>query len=168
VPVTYHHTTRQAHFKTRHILTKSVMTYYLIDKLLTLSARRAARRDLAAHALSAPLVVLEHFISRALPLAEREAAEYAHTLQEPMPQHLQDALELEVHQWRHLRESIGDFCGAEPNARDVHEYTSNVRTYLSYQMDLLRLEEEMLRACAVRHYDEAIKTLRDKAGAVPL
>jgi hypothetical protein len=95
--------------------------------------------------------------------AKREEGLFAEYLGEELPQHMQAALLAEIGMWMTIHDKL-----IAPPVRE-EEYSSlcrQLRSYVSVLIDLLLLEEEMLRSPLVEYYRRQTDALRSQAAAL--
>jgi hypothetical protein len=147
------------------------MTHFVTQKLARTAATIGVRADYALQAQRATsenIYTLERIIERALPLAEEQLATFPDYFGEPAPAHLHAAVSTEIELWRDLQESLQVYAASEPNESDAARYAANVRQFLSAQLDLLQMTEELVHSCLVDHYLAMTRALRRAAKEVPL
>jgi hypothetical protein len=133
------------------------MAHFTNDKLGQLAAARGVRASYVREAQRAAtdnVYMLEHIIKRALPLAREEAQEFADAFREPMPGHVGRTLDAEVSMWERLADGLATLRERAVTSEELDAYSCRVRSYLSWQYDLVLLEQEMVTSCLVQHYDE--------------
>lgn len=133
------------------------MAYFTTDKLTQLTDARCARGAAVLEAQRAAadnVYMVEHVVKRVLPLARDEAREFSDAFGEPMPYHLRRSLEAEIDMWERLGIGLETLAHTQITEHALDAYTGRVRSYLTCQADLLRMEQEMVTSCLVQHYDE--------------
>jgi hypothetical protein len=87
----------------------------------------------------------EKEIREAIEQAEHDLNTFERDNAEPIPPHLRDALELEIHMWT-----------------TVSEYASvaDLRNYTALLLQLVKTEQAILSSCLTRHYAAIITRLR--------
>lgn len=147
------------------------MTAFVREKLTYIAAQRAARRE-QTHRLyvlaGENVYTLDRLLRNTRDIAVYERNAFADYFGEQLPGHARDALDVEIQGWERLEESLDQFREAEPNSKDLSEYSRNVQRFLAIQMDILRLEEELVQSCLVAHYDQLIKRFWNASIQVPL
>jgi hypothetical protein len=142
------------------------MAYFIKEKLSDLATARGARALLAARAQRVAtdnVYLLERIVKDALPLVREEAREFADRLDEPLPGHVQRALDAEISMWERLEEGLANLQDATPTSTELDRYARRVRSYLSWHHDLILLEQDMITNCLVRHYDQQREAILARA-----
>ncbi|HEV7393238.1 MAG TPA: hypothetical protein VGO08_16460 [Burkholderiales bacterium] len=139
------------------------MTTYLQPKLGRLAAHRQRRTSYAEEArscaLPATLYSIEHIIAAARTDAAEERRSFRDDFGTDLPVHLDYALRTEDDAWERLEGGIVLFAQADAAPGEIATYAGNVRTYLTHQLDLLGLEQEMVYSCLTDHYVQQIADL---------
>lgn len=133
------------------------MANFTTDKLSKLAATRGARAAYVCNARRAAadnVYLVERLAKEVLLLVRDEARDFADTFGEPLPPHLERSLEAEINLWEQLAVGLKALGRAQVSEHALEEYARRVRGYLGCHEDLLRLQQEMVRSCLVRHYDE--------------
>jgi hypothetical protein len=133
------------------------MAYFTKDKLAQLAVTRGARVAYVHDAQRAGadnVYLVEHLVTRILPLVRDEAREFTATFGEPLPQHMRLSLEAEISMWEQLQTGLKTLARTEIAEGMLDAYTRRVCSYLGCQEDLLRMEQEMVTSCLVQHYDD--------------
>jgi hypothetical protein len=144
------------------------MAYFIKEKLARLAADRGDRAAIVARAqrLAADNVyLLERIVNDTLPLVREEAREFADLFDESLPAHVQRALTAEISMWERLEEGLTNLKEARPTSRELDNYATRVRSYLSWHHDLILLEQDMITSCLVEHYDEQRGAILSRAAA---
>lgn len=142
------------------------MAYFTKDKLEKLVEARGVRAEYAREMqrmTTDNVYLLEHAIKRVLPLARDEAQDFADSFGEPMPGHVQRALDAEISMWERLKEGLVNLRTGERTSEVVDAYAVRARSYLCWQYDLIFLEKDMVTSCLVRHYERELESILDGA-----
>jgi hypothetical protein len=148
-----------------------VMSWFHFTKQERLQQNRAARREVAEQAkrhAAENLFLIPHDITRALTTAIDEERTFQEYFGERMPNHVRDALKLEIAFWQHLQSAIEDVQTEKITDAAYAKLADNIRSFVVVLIDLLHAEEEMLTSCLQQHYVELLRTIQNRAAAVKL
>jgi hypothetical protein len=144
------------------------MAYFITEKLSQLAEARGDRATIVARAqrLAADNVyLLERIVKDTLPLVRDEAQEFADRFDEPLPGHVQRALDAEISMWERLEEGLTNLREETPTSEELDNYARRVRSYLCWHHDLILLEQDMVTSCLVQHYDKQRDAILSRAAA---
>jgi hypothetical protein len=142
------------------------MALFTTEKLIQLADARSARAAYVREAQRAAadnVYLVEHVVKRALPLAREEATDFLNAFEEALPHHVRRSLDAEIAMWERLADGLETLAHARVTEDSLDAYASRVRSYLVCQLDLLRMEQEMVHSCLVRHYDDLRESILAKA-----
>jgi hypothetical protein len=114
------------------------------------------------------LFTIDNYIVGALSLARDVHGTFAEDFGTPIPPPVEYAMRTEINAWERLHVALLDFREARPAPHEIPAYATNVRQFLTYQIDLLDTERELLTSCLTDHYLQRIDALKAKLDEVTL
>jgi len=147
------------------------MAWFHFTKQDRVKRNREVRREYAEHSrkeASENVFTIGRTIAEAFKLASDEENLFADYFGEPMPQHLQMALHLEIVLWRRIQAALERANAAKMDDTTYKHLEENIRVILLSLVNLLHAEEEMLTSCLVRHYVTIIQAIQADTARVSL
>lgn len=147
------------------------MTWFHFTKQERIKRSRVTRREYAETCRKEAadnVFTIGRTVNEAFKLAGDEERLFSDYFGEPMPQHLQMALHLEILLWRRIQAALERANAAKMDDSTYKALETNVRDVLLALINLLHAEEEMLCSCLVRHYVTIIQAVQADAARVTL
>ena len=147
------------------------MTWFHYTKQERIKHNREVRREYAEQCRKEAadnVFMIGRTVNEAFKLASEEERLFADYFGEPMPQHLQMALHLEIVLWRRIQAALERANAAKMDDATYHSLAENTRAVLLALINLLHAEEEMLTSCLVRHYITIIQNIQAEAARATL
>lgn len=147
------------------------MTWFHFTKQQRIKRNREVRREYAEQCrkeATENVFTIGRTVTDAFKLASDEDRLFADYFGEPMPQHVQMALHLEIVLWRRIQTALERANAAKMDDAGYKTLEENIRSILLALINLLHAEEEMLTTCLVRHYVTIIQAVQADAARVTL
>jgi hypothetical protein len=147
------------------------MTWFHFTKQDRIRRNRELRREQAETCrkeAAENVFMIGRTVDGAVKTAGEEERLFTDYFAEPMPQHLQMALRLEILLWRRIQAALERANAATMDDASYKKLEEGTRTLLLAIINLLHAEEEMLTSCLVRHYVTIIQDVQADAARVTL
>lgn len=147
------------------------MSWFHFNKQDRIRRNREIRREYAEDAYKEAKdnpFIIARTVADAMKIATDEEHTFQAYLGEPMPNHVQMALHLEVILWRRIQAGLERVDTKNMDEKSYAVFRDKVRALLLSLINLLHAEEEMMTSCLVRHYITIVQAVQAESARVTL